>query len=329
MAAALFIATAVGLYNAARADGAWRVSGQALSGLPLTSVAVRGAVVLAGSPEGIWRSRDAGRTWLKADEGLALRHVRWVSASPGPGGPILAGTEPAGIFVSRDAGASWDADPGVWKLRDANGWFLPYSPRAGCVRGFAVAASGPDRGRIYAAVEVGGVLVSDDDGRSWRLAAGSDGKPQMDRDLGALIHPDVHSIAVHPSSSDCVTAATGGGLFRSVDGGRSWKKIHPGYVRAAWVDPCGHRHIIAGPADGVSRNGRVEASLDGGRTWHPASTGMQAPWADRMVERFFQLQGELIAVSSGGELWSKTLNGSTWSRILPEIARAVAVAAGK
>jgi len=45
------------------------------------------------------------------------------------------------------------------------------------------------------------------------------------RELGNMIHPDVHSITVHRTSSDLVTAATGGGLYRSADGGRNWKNI--------------------------------------------------------------------------------------------------------
>lgn len=118
--------------------------------------------------------------------------MRWLEAASKPTSLILAGTEPAGIFVSSDAGSSWNSDPGILKLRNANLWFLPYSPRAGCVRGFAVAESGPNEGRIYAAVEVGGVLVSDDNGRSWQLPAGSGGRPDMNRNLETLIHPDVH-----------------------------------------------------------------------------------------------------------------------------------------
>ena len=112
--------------------------------------------------------------------------------------------------------------------------------------------SDPIPGRIYAAVEVGGVLASEDNGKTWHLVEGSDGKPDLDFDSDTLIHPDVHSITVHPSSSDLITAATGGGLYRSTDGGKSWKNIYRCYIRAVWVDPADPQHIIAGPADGVS-----------------------------------------------------------------------------
>lgn len=329
MLTTLYIATAIGLFIATQIDGSWSVVRQALNDQPLTSVAVSGGSVLAGSTEGVWRSTDRGKSWSRSDEGLAIRRVRWVEASPLRPSLVLAGTEPAGIFVSTNSGVSWSGDPGVFKLRDANGWFLPYSPRSGCVRGFAVAGSGPDAGRIFAAVEVGGVLISDDNGGTWRLAPGSDGRPEMNRRLGGMIHPDVHSIAVHPSSSKIVTAATGGGLFRSEDGGKSWKNLYPCYIRAAWVDPSDHQHIIAGPADGVSRDGRVEESRDGGSTWHPASEGMKSPWANHMVERLFQVNDELLAVLSNGDLWSRKLSGSRWDRILSEIAQVKAVAAAE
>ena len=327
MATSLYIATTIGLFTATKTNGNWTVVGQALNEQPLTSIAVSEGVVLAGSAEGIWRSTDKGKTWKAANEGLAIPYVRWIAASPKQLALILAGTEPAGIFVSNDAGDSWNINPAVLKLRDANGWFLPYSPRSGCVRGFAFAESGPNKGRIYAAVEVGGVLVSDDKGRSWQLAAGSDGKPEMNRELETMIHPDVHSITVHPSSSDIVTAATGGGLFRSIDAGRSWKNIYPCYIRAVWVDPIDHQHLVAGPADGVSRNGRIEESRDGGRSWHSASIGLKAPWARHMVERFAQVDDELFAVLSNGELWSRKLSDPNWNRVLPEIAQIKAIAA--
>ena len=86
----------------------------------------------------------------------------------------MAGTEPAGIFVSRDGAANWRECPEVGQLRDAHHWFLPYSPAAGCVRGFAFHGQ-----RAYAAVEVGGVLRSDDEAQTWQLAAGSDGNPDL------------------------------------------------------------------------------------------------------------------------------------------------------
>lgn len=323
----LYIATAIGLYIAAQVNGKWDIVSQTLTKKNLTSIVVSDGVVVAGTPIGIWRSKDRGTSWKKANKNMSVLHIRWLAGSTGNPPIILAGTEPADIFVSNDGARSWHSAPEVGQLRDAKGWSLPYSPNAGCVRGFAIAESGPHQNRLYAAVEVGGVLISDDLGKTWGLAAGSDGKPDLYREPGKMIHPDVHSITVHPSSSELVTAATGGGIYRSTDGGGSWENIYPGYVRAVWVDPTDPQHLVAGPADGVARNGRIEVTRDGGKTWLAASEGLQTPWARHMVSRFVQIEEDLFAVLSNGELWFRRPQDSAWQQVLPGIAHINAVAA--
>jgi photosystem II stability/assembly factor-like uncharacterized protein len=218
--------------------------------------------------------------------------------------------------------------PEVSALRDTQGWFLPYSPEAGCVRGFAIAESPATQPQVFAAVEVGGALVSKDSGESWELVNRSDGNPDMSRPLGTLIHPDVHSITVHPSNPEIVTAPTGGELYRSNDGGTTWYCLYTCYCRATWVDANDPGHIIFGPADGVSRNGRIEESRDGGQTWQPASTGMQVPWSQYMVERFVLADDELLAVLSNGELWSTGLEVFEWHRVLPKVKHITSAAIG-
>ena len=188
----LYIATAIGLFIVTQTDGEWNIVKHTLKDHSLTSIAVTDGVVLAGTQDGVWRSTDNGRTWDKSNRNLAIRYVRWMASAAKPSTAILVGTEPAGIFVSRDGGVTWDPNPEVSGLRDRLGWFLPYSPNAGCVRGFAFAESGPGRDRMYAAVEVGGVLVSDDGAERWHLVSGSDGKPDLNREYETMVHPDVH-----------------------------------------------------------------------------------------------------------------------------------------
>lgn len=324
----LYMATQNGLSIGRQDDGNWNTIRQVLKGQYVTSVVTCEGLVLAGTTEGIWRSMDGGETWDQVNNNLKIRHVRWLACSPPGNSFLLVGTEPAGIFLSRDGADTWVMCQEVGKLRDAHGWYLPYSSEAGCVRGLAIAEASPKQARVYAAVEVGGVLVSNNSGETWQLVEGSDGNPDMNRKLGTLIHPDVHSITVHPSSPDLVTAATGGGLYRSTDGGRTWSCIYTCYCRATWVDPADPQHIIFGPADGVSRNGRVEESRDGGKNWHLAFAGMQIPWPQHMVERFVQVDEGLLAVLSNGELWLTGLEKIKWHDVLPDTGHITAVAAG-
>lgn len=315
----LILATSEGLVLCQPEKDGWQPKQRALEDKHATSVIAREGVILAGTRDGVYRSDDLGDSWQDANQGLDTHHIRWLAYHPEISDFELAGTEPAGIYISRDGGESWQAAPELEELRQRFGWYLPYSPAAGCVRGFAL--HGED---IYAAVEVGGVLVSRDGGESWKLADGSRDYPHSAPP--PFIHPDVHSIAVHPTTAQMLYAPTGGGFYRSWDGGSTWTQLYHCYCRAVWVDPADPEHILLGPADSVDRNGRIEQSLDGGRSWQPASADLEVPWSNHMVERFVQVEDEMLAVLSNGDLLSAPSASLEWRRILPDI-KGVAAAA--
>lgn len=319
----LLIATDDGLLSARSHGAGLEATSRRLGGHRATGVVSDQGTILVGTTNGIFRSDDGGQTWTESAAGLTPPHVRWMSTHPTVPGGVLAGTEPAEIFVSHDAGRRWRSCPEVAELRDQHRWFLPYSPEAGCVRGFAFHGRRP-----YAAVEVGGVLRSDDAGDSWRLAGGSTGEPVFEIPPAPFVFSDVHSVEGHPSSPDLVFAVTAEGLYRSEDGGDGWSVSHAGsYCRAAWIDPVDPDHVVLGPADSVSRkNGRIEESRDGGRTWHAASDGLDLPWPDRMVERFAHLGSLRYAITDDGRLYVCASDRLQWERVLgsSEAVRAVA-----
>jgi photosystem II stability/assembly factor-like uncharacterized protein len=311
------LATNDGIVIARLQGGEGEIVRRGLEGRHVTSVIAREGVILAGTVVGVFRSDNAGRTWATASAGLSQPHVRWLAYHPDNSDFEFAGTEPAAIFTSRDGARTWQECPEVAALRDQHHWFLPYSPQAGCVRGFGFQGQ-----RAYAAVEVGGVLRSDDGGANWGLAAGSDGNPDLKGPPEPFIYPDLHSILIHPSSPDQVFAPTGGGYYHSADGGRTWRRLYDCYCRAAWLDPLDVRHILLGPADNVERNGRIEETLDGGQTWRPASAGLNVPWPRHMVERFVPVGDELLAVLSNGQVIAAPLAGPAslaWRVLLPEL----------
>ena len=310
----LILATEKGIVICERAGRSWNESSHGLTDRHVTSVIAREGVILAGTEDGIFRSADGGQSWEEASDGLSARHVRWMAFHPDISDFEFVGTEPANIFVSRNGGDLWRSCPEVAQLRDKFQWSLPYSPEAGCVRGFAFHGT-----RVYAAVEVGGVLVSDDKGETWKLAEGSDGNPDLQGPPEPFVYPDVHSLEVHPSSADLVYAPTGGGFYRSMNGGKTWQLFYDCYCRAVWVDPLDSEHMILGPADHVDANGRIEESRDGGGSWSLASNGLNVPWRRGMVERFFQADEELFAILSNGQLLSASISNLEWQRILPDI----------
>lgn len=64
----------------------------------------------------------------------------------------------------------------------------------------------------------------------------------------------------------------------------------------------------------------------GGQTWRAASAGLSVPWPHHMVERFFQIENELLAVLSSGELWAAALPALSWRSLLPQVTRVAAAA---
>lgn len=315
----LFLATNNGLVVAEQNGEAWQITARGLENRHVTSVIARGGVILAGTKNGVYRSDDQGENWSWSSNSLTSPHIRWLAYHPQIVDLEFAGTEPAGIFYSRDGAHSWTDCQEINSMRREYHWSLPYSPEAGCVRGFAFLGN-----RGYAAVEDGAVLISNDRGQSWLLAPGSRGRPDHAPGAGQ-VHSDVHSVAVHPEDNNLVFAPTGGGLYRSSDGGETWELLYRCYTRAVWLDADDPQHFIFSPADSVDRGGRIEETHDGGANWQDANQGLETPWGNTMVERFAQVDETLYAVLSDGRLLSAALANLQWQAVLEEAGHVNAV----
>lgn len=310
MSTRLILATANGVVVLGKNGKTWQENSSAYHGQRFTAVASQGETILAGTPDGLYRSADGGQTWHAASEGLVYKHIRSLALHPEDVRLAFAGTEPAAIHYSLDGGQTWRYCPEVADLRDRYRWYLPYSPRAGCIRGFALANE-----RAYAAVEQGGLLRSDDSGRTWRLMDPSE-DPRLETPDAPWIHKDVHSVQVHTSSEDTVFAPTGGGFYYSTNGGQGWTQLHPNYCRALWADPLRADHLVLGPANGPDRGGWIVETLNGGASWTRRMSGLEEFWKSTMVEEFHPVDDTLIALLSDGRLLSAPLETLQWQPML-------------
>jgi photosystem II stability/assembly factor-like uncharacterized protein len=161
-------------------------------------------------------------------------------------------------------------------------------------------------------------LFSKDFGTHWDLVPGSSGNPHQEP-LAGQIHPDVHSVQTHASSPEFLLAPSGGGFYISKDGGVTWQQKYDCYCRAVWVDPVNANHIVLGPADGVSRGGRIERSTDGGNTWQPLMQNLEESWQNTMVERFVSDEEEIYAILSNGKILTAAIGDFSWQSLLPSV----------
>jgi photosystem II stability/assembly factor-like uncharacterized protein len=149
----------------------------------------------------------------------------------------------------------------------------------------------------------------------------------------------VRSLAIDPADSKVVFAAMqsfdGRSLFKTTDGGVSWRSIAAGLqpsaatdgeavyaIHSLAIDPSDSSVVYAGTARNEFLwlgSGSILKSTDGGESWQPA--GPSVPMVDVMDLKIDPRDARrLYAVTSGGGLWRSTLirstdGGATWTEI--------------
>jgi photosystem II stability/assembly factor-like uncharacterized protein len=188
-----------------------------------------------GSWDGVRRSLNGGITWSGYNEGLYFgRGVTQLSFSA-DGSALFAGLWHHGVYRRpRD---------GQWAERNRG-------LIASDIRALVVA---PSKGNvIYSIANNQGVAKSRNGGASWEWAGL--------RGVGL----DYYSLAVHPRNHRIVYAGAHTGVYRTSDGGKSWKRklVTPSIVTTVAIAPSNPRIVYVGTiGDGVFR------SRNGGASW--------------------------------------------------------------
>ncbi|HET9402160.1 MAG TPA: hypothetical protein VFO34_14540 [Candidatus Acidoferrales bacterium] len=268
----------------------------------------------------------------------AFQALRWRSIGPERGGRVTAVAGLPGDRLTYYMGATGG---GVWKTADAGINWTPISDRyfkTGSVGSIAVAESDPNivyvgmgEACLRANISHGdGVYKSTDAGRTWAS-------------VGLKDSSQIGKVWVDPKNADLVYVAAIGhpygpneerGVFRSNDGGKTWKKIL--YVNDKTgaadlsVDPRDTKIMYAttwqvlrqpwdiyefGPGSGIYK------TTDGGDTWTPLKEGL--PKSDmgkigiavspadsnRIYATIGGDEGGIFRSDDAGKSW-KLLNGS-------------------
>jgi photosystem II stability/assembly factor-like uncharacterized protein len=297
---ALHVATQSGWYRFENQAGKWKQTDRALTFWSLTCLSVdpgRPQVVYAGTEHsGLFISQDCGAHWLRANPNVPKLMLFSLLALPGA---VLVGTVPAAMYEGEN-GRNWREIEGV-REGSQNATFPP-SPELQSRTRF-IAADPVDRTRLYVGIEVGGMLLSDDRGKSWRAA-----------DNG-LTDPDVHQILACEKQPGAVFAACGEGIFRSLDRGSRWEEITPashdyGMSVAEDVDGVIYVGSAHGRPNTWLKDKRADAAIlrsrDLGAHWEPAVESLQGGVLDMCANSTGRgilagtSEGDIIAVDDSG-----------------------------
>ncbi|MGH7450808.1 MAG: FlgD immunoglobulin-like domain containing protein, partial [bacterium] len=115
----------------------------------------------------------------------------------------------------------------------------------------------------------------------------------------------VYAVAIN-SQNHVFAGTAGGGVFRSIDNGESWKNTGLSGANALATNSAGH--IFAG-AGGVFR------STDNGQSWHPVNRGLTNPNVQALTIN--SVTGDVFAGTCcfGSRMFRSRDNGENWSPI--------------
>ena len=306
----LYIGTHDGVCTVTRSNGSW-VRGEVT---PLSHAAARlalgsGRAYLAAYESGVWRSDDGGRTWASLD-GYPSSYAHSVAVHPQDADLLYVGSEPAALYRSSDGGMTWEECGSFRNHPGAHHWSF-HGGRSSHVRDLHFAEGDPDR--MYAGIEVGGVVRSLDGGETWQQLVG--------------MHPDVHSVHICSSEPETVYAATAGGPYRSDDAGETWTALLDGLERHYTVPisaaPDDPETLLVAVAKGAHRKGaQAYRSTDGGRSWNRLPLGSD----DDMVIVYAwdpASSGTVYAGTDSGLVYASPDAGESWEQLdvdLPPLA---------
>ena len=263
--------------------------------------------VYAGSRgRGVWRSSDGGDQW--EDAGLPADDVFSIAVSPADGA-VYAGCEPSMLFRSTDEGTSWEELSALREIPSAPNWSFPPRPWTSHVRW--IAPSPHHATRLLVGIELGGVMLSEDGGSTWK-----DHRP------GA--QPDCHALAWHPEAEGRAYEAAGGGAAWSSDAGETWRGADEGrdrhYTWALAVDPGepDRWFVSASPGPMQAHGSRsAEAHLyrwEGEGPWERLTEGLPDP-LDSMPYALAFAGDSLVAGLADGRVFLSDDRGASWAPI--------------
>jgi len=269
----------------------WRMIGpfrggrtRALAGVPSQPSVFYIGVVNGG----VWKSNDYGRTWWPIFDSQPTQSIGAIAIAP---------SDPNIIYVASGEGLArpdLSVGDGIYKSTDAGKTWTHLGLRNGQqIPGLAVDPRDPNRllaavlGHPYGPSEERGIYLSTDGGQNWTKVLSKNentGGDQVEFDPSNpdIAYASMWSVRQGPWEDNNEYQTTDGGLFKSIDGGKTWRPLTSGLPNnliqihfAIAQSQTSRLYAVAGTQEpgeyGSGKGLGVYRSDDSGETWTRAT----------------------------------------------------------
>jgi photosystem II stability/assembly factor-like uncharacterized protein len=276
---------------------------------------------------GVWKSDDYGRTWTPIFDNQPTQSIGAIAVAP---------SDPNIIYVASGEGLQrpdLSVGNGIYKSIDAGRTWTHLGLRAGQqIPALAVDPRDPNRlfaavlGHPYGANEERGIFRSSDGGQSWEKVlyidentGGSD--IAMDLSDPDVLYASLWEARQGPWEFGNEYAGAHGGIFKSTDGGKTWRKLMKGlpadaiqaYVAIAQSEP---RRLYASVA--ATHEVAIYRSDDAGETWYRATAdkrpAMRIGGGDLPVPKVNPKNADVV-YSTSIVTWRSMDGANTWTAV--------------
>jgi len=306
----------------------WRMIGPFRGGRTRAAVGVPSqpnVFYMAQVNGGVWKSTDSGRTWTPIFDSQPTQSI---------GAIAVAASDPNIIYVSSGEGLhrpDLSVGNGIYRSTDAGKTWTHLGLRDG-QQIPALAIDPRDPNKVFAAVlghpygpsEERGVYRSTDGGQNWQRVVAKDENTgasdvEIDPSNPDVVYASMWEVREGPWEDGNVYNGSGGGLFKSTDGGTTWHQLTNGlpkdlsqiYVAIA---PSDSRRLYA-TLSTASGKLSVYRSDDAGESWVQATSDARSAGriggGDLPIPRVDPKNSDLLYVASTVTMRSSD-GGKTW-----------------
>jgi photosystem II stability/assembly factor-like uncharacterized protein len=260
---------------------------------------------------------------------LTLKNI-W-QITPGRNGDpdtLYCGVEPAALFESRDAGKTWSPVEGLLNHPHRPKW----QPGGGGLCLHTIVPDPTNPKRMMIAISTAGAYRTDDGGATWH-ARNNGVRAEFMPDKYPEFGQCVHKVVQQRARPERLFLQNHWGLYRSDDGGNSWKDIangvpsdfgfcmaaHPHDPETVYIVPIESDQYRCTPEGKL----RVYRTQNAGKSWEPLTRGLPQKNAMETVLRdalttdtcdpagvyFGTRSGKVYGSSDGGNSWKVIMEG--------------------